>query len=145
MQEARFRFASPVGVLTYDWNGRECVCVRLTDDARAKPACGDPVHRWLDAYFNGAEEELPPLTAPRTPFQARLRAELLAISRGKTMSYGELAVRLHSAPRAVGQALGANPLPLIIPCHRVVSATGLGGFSCGIEWKQRLLAFEQAS
>ena len=145
MQEARFRFTSPLGVLTYDWNGRECVRLRLTDDAGAKPAGDDPMHRWLQAYFNGAEETLPPLGAPRTPFQAKLRKALLTIPRGKTITYGELARRLHSGPRAVGRGLAANPLPLVIPCHRIVAAGGLGGFSCGIEWKKRLLAFERAS
>ncbi len=62
---------------------------------------------------------------------------------GHTLTYGKLAKVLHSGPRAVGQALGANPVPILIPCHRVVAAHGLGGFSCGLEWKKRLLAFER--
>ena len=72
-----------------------------------------------------------PLAAPRTAFQARLRAALCATRRGETLTYGELAKQLHSAPRAVGQALGSNPLPIIVPCHRIISAgkdrlTGFG-------------------
>ena len=63
-----------------------------------------------------------PLTAPRTPFQARLRAALCATQHGDTLTYGDLAKQLHSAPRAVGQALGSNPLPMIVPCHRIISA-----------------------
>lgn len=72
-----------------------------------------------------------PLAAPRTPFQARLRAALCAMPCGDTHTYGELATQLCSAPRAVGQALGSNPLPIIVPCHRIISAgknrlTGFG-------------------
>ena len=72
-----------------------------------------------------------PLAAPRTAFQARLRAALCAMRCGQTSTYGELAKQLHSAPRAVGQALGSNPLPIIVPCHRIISAgkdrlTGFG-------------------
>jgi len=52
---------------------------------------------------------------------------------------------LGTGPRAVGRALGANPLPLLVPCHRVIAANGLGGFRCGVGWKRRLLAFEGAA
>ena len=72
-----------------------------------------------------------PLAAPRTPFQARLREALCAMRCGATLTYGELAKQLRSAPRAVGQALGSNPIPIIVPCHRIISAgpnrlTGFG-------------------
>lgn len=63
-----------------------------------------------------------------TPFQLRVWRALLAIPAGQTLSYGALATQLNTAPRAVGQACASNPLPLLIPCHRVVSAKGLGGF-----------------
>lgn len=63
-----------------------------------------------------------------TPFQLRVWRALLAIPAGQTLSYGALAAQLNTAPRAVGQACGSNPLPLVIPCHRVVSVNGLGGF-----------------
>lgn len=63
-----------------------------------------------------------------TPFQLRVWRALLAIPAGKSLSYGTLATQLNTAPRAVGQACGSNPLPLVVPCHRVVSANGLGGF-----------------
>ncbi|MHB8915347.1 MAG: methylated-DNA--[protein]-cysteine S-methyltransferase [Thiobacillus sp.] len=63
-----------------------------------------------------------------TPFQLRIWHALLTIPAGKVLSYGALAMQLQTAPRAVGQACGSNPLPLVIPCHRVVSANGLGGF-----------------
>lgn len=63
-----------------------------------------------------------------TPFQLRVWRALLAIPAGQTLTYGDLAKQLQTAPRAVGQACGSNPLPLVIPCHRVVSRSGLGGF-----------------
>lgn len=69
-----------------------------------------------------------PIALHGTVFQSRVWQALRQIPSGSTQSYGELAKRLHSAPRAVGQACGANPLPVIIPCHRVLASSGLGGF-----------------
>lgn len=69
-----------------------------------------------------------PLAPAGTPYQRRVWQALSAIPSGRTQSYGDLARALCSAPRAVGQACGANPIPLIIPCHRVVARAGLGGF-----------------
>ncbi len=70
-----------------------------------------------------------PLHIEGTPFQRRLWDALCEIPRGKTLTYGELARRLEAEPRAVGQACGDNRLPIVIPCHRVVAADGLGGFA----------------
>lgn len=70
-----------------------------------------------------------PLLAQGTPFQRRVWAAIAAIPCGRTRRYGELARELDSAARAVGGACGANPFPLIVPCHRVVSSQGLGGFA----------------
>ena len=71
-----------------------------------------------------------PLAVAGTPFQRRVWQEIAAIPTGRTDTYGELAKRLKNAPRAVGQACGANPYPLVVPCHRVVAAGGgLGGFN----------------
>jgi methylated-DNA-[protein]-cysteine S-methyltransferase len=88
-----------------------------------------------------------PLKPTGTAFQRRVWAQIAAIPCGETRTYGDLARRLRSAPRAVGQACGTNYFPLVIPCHRVVAANGLGGFahSSGgylIEVKRRLLAHE---
>lgn len=63
-----------------------------------------------------------PLAMPRTEFQARLRVALCTTRAGETCTYGELAKQLGSAPRAVGQALGSNPIPIVVPCHRIISA-----------------------
>lgn len=90
-----------------------------------------------------------PLKQIGTAFQRRVWDLIAVIPSGETRSYGDLARLLGSAPRAVGQACGTNYFPLVIPCHRVVAAQGLGGFahtSSGylLEVKRRLLLHEQA-
>ncbi len=89
-----------------------------------------------------------PLDCYGTLFQRRVWTALRAIPYGQTRSYGELAVSLErpGGARAVGAANGANPLALIIPCHRVVAAGGrVGGYAGGVALKQRLLAMERAA
>lgn len=90
-----------------------------------------------------------PLDTGGSAFQKRVWAALCAIPRGRTLRYGELARQLGSAARAVGQACGANRIPVVIPCHRVVAANGLGGFAHHtdgylLEAKRWLLAHEGA-
>lgn len=71
-----------------------------------------------------------PLRPSGTPFQRLVWAGIAAIPRGQTRTYGQLAAELKNAPRAIGQACGANPYPLVVPCHRVIAAHGgLGGFN----------------
>ena len=70
-----------------------------------------------------------PLHQRGTPFQQRVWEAIRTVPSGQVTTYGTLATQLGSAPRAVGQACGSNPFPLATPCHRIVSATGLGGFS----------------
>lgn len=83
----------------------------------------------LNQYKQQPEHVFDLLFVPSgTPFQLRVWRALLAIPAGQSLSYGALAAQLKTGPRAVGQACGSNPLPLVIPCHRVVSANGLGGF-----------------
>ena len=95
-----------------------------------------------------APRRLPPLDiSAGTEFQQTVWAELLNIPPGQTRSYGEIAGCLAKpgASRAVGSACGANPIPVIVPCHRVLAAhRRIGGFSGGPGWKQRLLRIEQA-
>lgn len=90
-----------------------------------------------------------PIKLQGTPFQQRVWQALTAIPRGTALTYGELALLLGSSARAVGGACRANPLPLIVPCHRVVSAQGLGGYAGQTEGetfdiKRWLLEFERA-
>ena len=101
--------------------------------------------QWLDDYFAGKRPcNVPRLDPQGTAFQQRVWQALLTIPYGKTVSYGEIArmVGCKSA-QAVGQAVGANPIALIIPCHRVIAAHGqLGGYAYGIEIKKKLLELE---
>ncbi len=92
-----------------------------------------------------APEKFPPLDLDGTDFQIRVWHALLKIPTGRTKSYGEVAraIGKPKAVRAVGGACGANPVPLLIPCHRVLAANGkIGGYSGGLDWKRKLLARE---
>ena len=105
------------------------------------------VKRALEDYFNGdigALLEVKTATAG-TPFQREVWKALRTIPAGTTLSYGELAARIGraGASRAVGAANGANPIPIVVPCHRVIGADGsLTGFGGGLENKKWLLAHE---
>ena len=105
------------------------------------------VIRWLDAYFEGNHREIDfPLSPAGTPFQTRVWQLLRTIPRGKTLTYGQIAARLDNprASQAVGQAVGRNPISIIIPCHRCVGAGGrLTGYAGGLEAKQWLLRHEE--
>lgn len=106
----------------------------------------DDAIRWLDSYFGGyIPANTPRLRLQGTPFQLRVWEALLEIPYGETETYGALARRLGSSPRAVGGAVGRNPVSLIVPCHRVVGAGGsLGGYAAGPDRKARLLQLEHA-
>ena len=102
--------------------------------------------RWLDVYFAGVRPDfIPPLATEGTPFQKAVWALLAEIPYGGTVTYGALAARLGgTSARAVGGAVGRNPISLIVPCHRVVGADGsLTGYAGGTERKARLLALER--
>ncbi|HMA12791.1 MAG TPA: methylated-DNA--[protein]-cysteine S-methyltransferase [Steroidobacteraceae bacterium] len=115
-------------------------------DARARQ-----LFRELDAYWRDPAHALDLLFVPLgTPFQLRVWHALMNIPAGHSTTYGALAKQLGTAARAVGQACGANPLPLLIPCHRVVAAGGLGGFmhsasGAPLDVKTWLLAHEGAA
>jgi methylated-DNA-[protein]-cysteine S-methyltransferase len=102
--------------------------------------------RQLYAYLNGKLKVFRlPLDASGTPFQKAVWRELIRIPYGTTRSYRDIARRIKNprAIRAVGSAIGKNPLCIVIPCHRVISADGsLGGYSGGIGIKQKLLKIE---
>lgn len=108
-----------------------------------------PVARQFDEYFDGRRRAFDlPLAPAGTPFQLRVWSELGRIPYGTTVSYGELARRLGTpnGSRAVGLANGANPLPIVIPCHRVIGSDGsLTGFGGGLDTKRRLLELEGAA
>ncbi len=104
--------------------------------------------RQLTAYFARDLKEFDlPLAPAGSDFQKRVWAQLLEVGWGETASYGEIAHRLgmtNAASRAVGLANGRNPIPIVIPCHRVIGANGtLTGYAGGLDRKQTLLSLEQ--
>lgn len=98
----------------------------------------------LEEYFSGNRERFDlPLDLQGTPFQHRVWNRLQAIPYGNTVSYGEIAGDLDSSARAVGNANGKNPIPIVVPCHRVIGADGsLTGFGGGLDLKRYLLQLE---
>ncbi|PPR11033.1 MAG: Methylated-DNA--protein-cysteine methyltransferase, constitutive [Alphaproteobacteria bacterium MarineAlpha11_Bin1] len=100
----------------------------------------------IEAYFAERLTEFDlPLSPQGSPFQKTIWAEMSNIPHGQTRTYGNLATRANTSPRAVGRACSANPIPIIIPCHRVIGANGSGGYSGrgGLTTKIRLLNFER--
>lgn len=144
---------SPVGRLVL--TARNGALVAVMWAGTGTPEGGDdlePVLRearaQLAAYFAGRLTRFTlPLAPAGTPFRQRVWAAMADIPYGRTLSYGDIAGALGTAPRAVGGACGANPLPIVIPCHRVVGGTGLGGYSGaqGLATKNWLLAHEGAA
>lgn len=147
---------TPIGTLLIAGNAAAVHRITFPRHGRAaKPepgwqeSQGGPVGetaRQLREYFAGTRAEFDlPLAAAGTPFQRTVWRQLQQIPYGETISYGELARRVGNpkASRAVGSANGANPLPIVIPCHRVIAGNGtLGGFGGGLPTKQALLALE---
>ncbi|TCJ16254.1 MGMT family protein [Parasulfuritortus cantonensis] len=107
----------------------------LPPETPLRPSGSAVVHRVaheLEAYYADPGHVWKLVLAPAgTLFRQRVWQSLLAIPPGRTRTYGELAEELASSPRAVGQAVGDNPIPIVIPCHRVLAAHGLGGFMHG--------------
>jgi len=103
----------------------------------------------IEEYLNGDRKSFSsPLDMQGTPFQIEVWNELLNIPYGETRSYGEIAAAVGRprAARAVGAAIGANPLPIIVPCHRVIGKNGsLVGFGGGLRLKERLLLLEKGA
>jgi methylated-DNA-[protein]-cysteine S-methyltransferase len=146
----RLSLDSPVGRLSlFEENGALAAL-----DWGMKRAAGEPTpllleaKRQLLAYFAGKLRIFDlPLAPAGSPFEQRVWQLMSAIPYGETRSYGDLAEDLGAMPRAVGQACGRNPLPILIPCHRVLAAGGaLGGYSGGrgVDTKRRLLILEGA-
>ncbi|MDI3515710.1 MAG: methylated-DNA--[protein]-cysteine S-methyltransferase [Gammaproteobacteria bacterium] len=141
----------PFGIRTREGAIRELVFLPPGTALQAprNATAGAAAHA-LREWIEDPDQPFPvPLADTGTPFRRRVWAAISAIPRGRTATYGALAAQLGSAPRAVGQACGANPFPLIVPCHRVTSAAGLGGFANAhdgwlLEVKRWLLAFEGA-
>jgi methylated-DNA-[protein]-cysteine S-methyltransferase len=140
---------SPLGDLTLFEADQAIVAIDWGWAASQEPSAFlDRVRRAMDAYFDGAA--LPAIaTRPAygTPYQRRVWDATCDIPAGETASYAAIARIAGGSARSVGQALGANPIPILIPCHRVVAARGEGGYSggSGVDTKRFLLALERSS
>lgn len=101
----------------------------------------------LAGYFAGTRRDFDLPVAIPEGLQGRVMRAMAAIPFGETRTYGDLARELGASAQAIGQACGANPVPIVIPCHRILGASGLGGFSApgGIETKVALLRLEGAA
>jgi len=142
-------YDSPVGPLTI-WQEGDAI-TRL-DWSKAGGAAGttllaDAVAQ-LEGYFKGTRQAFDlPLDVQASQFQRDVCDAMRAIPYGDTRTYGEIAKDLNVPAQAIGQACGGNPIPILIPCHRVLGATSLGGYSGrqGVETKVALLKLEGAA
>ena len=145
---------SPVGRLTLVCRGGALARIGFEADPWDPAGCVEdtaaaaPVGQQLREYFGGTRRDFDlTLVLEGTSFQKKVWSAVAAIPFGTTVSYGELAQRIGSpeAARAVGAACGANPIPLVIPCHRAVGSNGrLTGYRGGVEAKRWLLGHESA-
>jgi methylated-DNA-[protein]-cysteine S-methyltransferase len=160
------RLTSPIGTLVLVWqpdvlralhfeDGDEQPFRRLLrwqfgmDELPSAPA-PDEIRHPIEAYFRGEITAIDKVTVQTngTPFQQRIWTELRRIPAGTTITYGGLAARIgrSGASRAVGLANGSNPVAVVVPCHRVIGASGtLTGYGGGLDRKRWLLAHEQAT
>lgn len=153
-------YSSPMGMIVLESDGEVLTGLRFVESSKnqqqaIKPIPTDStdtlpifaeVRQWLDEYFAGKRPcNIPRFNPPGTDFQRRVWQKLFTIFYGQTKTYGEIArmVGCRSA-RAIGQAIGRNPIALIIPCHRVIGANGtLGGYAYGLNRKKQLLELEK--
>ncbi len=145
-------FDSPIGRLVLESDGDVLVGIWLPGgtrhgrrDAGDVPPLLKETATQLDEYFAGERTDFDvPMELDGTDFQREVWAELARIPYGTTISYGDLARRVGrpNGPRAVGQANGRNPIPIIVPCHRVLARNGIGGYGGGLPMKRALLAVE---
>src|SRR5438270_6027580 len=125
---------SPVGPLTIEEQDDKIVAISWTNGMPAgngSPLLDEAARQLLD-YFAGKRSHFDlPLAPAGSPFEKRVRNAMQKIPYGETRCYGDLATAIRSAPRPVGRACGHNPIPIVIPCHRLLAQTGLGGYSGG--------------
>jgi methylated-DNA-[protein]-cysteine S-methyltransferase len=143
-------YAEPVGLYVIaELDGKTVRSVEMTrEKPRFRPA-GTSFVKALERYFKSGKGDFQgfsPDLSGMTPFRKKVMQELCEVPAGTTITYGELAAAAGSpgAARAVGNVMAANPVPLFVPCHRVVATQGLGGFSGGLDVKRALLKLEKA-
>lgn len=153
-------YYSPIGPLLLVSDGQHLIKIEINPQNTTQEASRtDPVleatRNWLDRYFSGCDRNCSdlPLCPIGTPFQLRVWQHILSVPYGHTITYGEIATRISKelgiekmSAQAVGRAVGANPLPIVIPCHRVLGTNGkLVGYLGGLTRKIYLLELEQAN
>ena len=156
-------YPSPLGILRIETNDQYVISIQYTDlnfpdiPAQSKTPNNKPIQSvllWLDEYFTGSSPEIAniPISFSGTTFQIKVWTHLLAIPYGQTVTYGQIAKaiaqecgQIKMSAQAVGQAVGANPICILIPCHRVVGKNGkLTGYAGGLDRKIWLLNHENA-
>jgi methylated-DNA-[protein]-cysteine S-methyltransferase len=160
--EYMYNIKSPAGILTVSSDGKNISGLWIagqkyfaktlgTDVLQKNLPIFDNVEKWLDVYFSGKEPGfMPPLMPKGSPFQRSIWNILCKIPYGQTTTYGEIAKQFgleykggHTSARAVGNAVGHNPISILIPCHRVIGKNGdLTGYAGGINTKRKLLQLE---
>lgn len=130
-------------------DGKVVRSVEMTSEKPALRARGTAFMKAMEAYFATGKDRFSSFTpdyAGMTPFRKRVMEELRKVPAGSTVTYGQLAAAAGSpgAARAVGNVMAMNPVPLLVPCHRVVATDGLGGFAGGLDVKRALLELEKA-
>jgi len=148
-------YSAPFAVLGIQTNGMAVTELRYLPStvkpSGPKTSLAREVLRQIECYLDDSEFVFDlPLEVEGSDFRKRVWKEMRDIPAGKTLTYGEVAQRIGSAPRAVGGACGDNRIPLIIPCHRIVARDGIGGFmhttgNCELGIKRWLLSHERAS
>ncbi|MBA2312689.1 MAG: methylated-DNA--[protein]-cysteine S-methyltransferase [Actinobacteria bacterium] len=147
--------SSPLGALTLAATRRGLCLIDFDASAEAlerlpgrfdlQPGSVDGVAAGLDRYFAGRARSFDVALdfCLASPFTMRVMRAMAAVGFGQLTTYGRLAAEVGSSARAVGRAVGSNPLPIVIPCHRVIAADGtLGGYSSGLDRKRMLLGIE---
>ena len=126
---------APFGAVGFLTHGEQVSIELLTEKHAPKPAENrivQTIAKQITAYFNHVNHDFKLSVGQHgTPFQQRVWQSISAIPCGQVLTYGQLAAQIGSGPRAVANACGANNLPLIVPCHRVVAQNGIGGFMQG--------------
>lgn len=140
------QYDSPLGPLCLRSNGVALVSLHFGPaEEQGETTVFSDAFRWLDAYFSGVELPRPRIFLSATPFRLNVWEQCAAVPYGQTRSYSELAraAGCPGASRAVGTALAHNPLLIIIPCHRVIPASGsVGQYAAGSALKRQLLELE---
>jgi methylated-DNA-[protein]-cysteine S-methyltransferase len=156
------KIKSPVGILTVSSDGKNISGLWIEGqkyfaDKLEKDTCEKElpvfidVSKWLDIYFSGEEPDfMPPVVFKGSPFQKSIWNRLRTIPYGKTITYGEIAKSYalsnegrKTSARAIGNAVGHNPISILVPCHRVIGKNGsLTGYAGGIDIKKKLLEME---